>query len=298
MSTLNKLSKIFNESKEIEFNDSSKFIIMSDCHRGINTLGDNFAQNKNIFIAALRYYYLENYTYIEIGDGDELWENKFLKEIIANNLDVFLLMSMFYEKNRLYMLYGNHDIIKKNTMLIDNILGEYYDEQIKKYISLFPNIDIVEGLVLKYKETNDKILLTHGHQGDFLNDTIWKTTKFLIRHIWHPLESIGIQNPTSTPNSKKKKQAIEKRLIEWTKINNHPLIAGHTHKAVFPNLGENLYFNDGCCINPNYITGIEITNGEISLIKWSIKIKKNRDLYVDKDVLAGPTKVLKYFESL
>lgn len=298
MSTANKLTEVFNLSKELDFNDKSKIIIMSDCHRGDNTLSDNFAQNKDIFINALRYYYIENYTYIEIGDGDELWENKYLDQIITSYLDVFSLMSMFYKQERFHMLFGNHDIVKKNMTLVDNVLENYYDEHNQEHISLFPDIDISEGLILKHTETGDKIFLTHGHQGDFLNDTIWKIARFLVRYVWRPLELIGIQDPTRVATNVKKKLIAEKKLILWTKENKNLLIAGHTHKTAFANVGEDLYFNDGCCVHPGYITGIEINNGSIALIKWYIKNRKNKEPSIDREVLTGPVKLKKYFKSI
>lgn len=298
MNTVKKLTEVFNLSKELEFNNTSKIIIMSDCHRGDNTLSDNFAQNKDIFITALRYYYIENYTYIEIGDGDELWENKSLDQIIANHLDVFLLMSLFYKQERFHMLFGNHDIVKKNMPLVNNVLENYYDKNNQEYFSLFPNIDINEGLILKYTETGDKIFLIHGHQGDFLNDTIWKVARFLVRYVWRPLELIGIKDPTRVATNNKKKQALEKKLISWTKKNKKILIAGHTHKTAFPDVGKDLYFNDGCCVHPGYITGIEINNGTIALIEWRIKTKKNKKTYIYRKSLAGPIKLEKYFNSI
>lgn len=298
MSTVKKLTKVFDLSKEIEFNDTSKIIIMSDCHRGDNTLSDNFAQNKDIFITALRYYYIENYTYIEIGDGDELWENKYLDQIIANHFDVFSLMALFYKQERFHMLFGNHDIVKKDMSLVHNVLENYYDKNSHKYSALFPNINISEGMILKYTETGDKIFLVHGHQGDFLNDTIWKVARFLIRYVWRPLELIGIKDPTRVATNNKKKQAVEKKLISWTENNKKILIAGHTHKTAFPNVGRDLYFNDGCCVHPGYITGIEINNGTITLIQWYIENKKSKKTYIRRKVLAGPIKLEKYFNSI
>ncbi len=298
MSTIKKLTDVFNLSKEINFDDNSKIIIMSDCHRGDNTLSDNFAQNKNIFITALRYYYAENFTYIEIGDGDELWENKSFDKIMSSHLDAFLLMSLFYKRNKFYMIYGNHDIVKKNISLVNSSMKSYYDKKSQKSVSIFPNIDISEGLILKYKKTNNKIFLVHGHQGDFFNDSIWKVARFLVRYVWRPLELIGIHDPTRAATNNKKKQITEKKLISWTKENKNLLIAGHTHRAFFSNIGEDLYFNDGCCVHPGFITGIEINNGSISLIKWYIKERKNKDPLINRQVLAGPIKLKKYFENI
>jgi hypothetical protein len=34
MSTLNRVSQVFDTAEEISFDDSSKIVFMSDCHRG------------------------------------------------------------------------------------------------------------------------------------------------------------------------------------------------------------------------------------------------------------------------
>ena len=46
----NILDKIFKNSKKIEINDSDKFVIFSDCHRGIGDIKDNFIKNKSLFV--------------------------------------------------------------------------------------------------------------------------------------------------------------------------------------------------------------------------------------------------------
>lgn len=293
-----RLYNLLASSNELKFDDSSKFIIMSDCHRGDGNWNDNFAQNKNIFYAALNYYYKNNYTYVELGDGDELWENRDLRKIINMYNDIFVLMAKFYKNNRLYMLYGNHDIEKKDSNIIDCYLREYYDENKKEYIPLFPHIKMHEGLVLKYIDTNDKILLIHGHQDDLLNDYLWHLARFLVRYFWKPLELIGIKDPTSTSINDKKRLLIETKFINWSKNNNQMIIAGHTHRPVMPEVGEHLYLNDGCCTKHKYITGIEICDGNISLVKWSIKPKEDRTLFVDREILRGPFKLKDYFNSI
>ena len=67
MRILNRLTRIFNNSKEVYIDDRSKIIIMSDVHRGDGNWSDSFARNQNIFFAALKYYYDNDYTYIELG---------------------------------------------------------------------------------------------------------------------------------------------------------------------------------------------------------------------------------------
>jgi len=71
----------------------------------------------------------------------------------------------------------------------------------------------------------------------------------------------------------RKKTVIANKIVDWVKSNNQMIIAGHTHRAVFPAVGQPPYFNDGCCVHPYGITGIEIVHGKIALVKWSVKTK-------------------------
>ncbi|MDR7855032.1 metallophosphoesterase [Tissierella sp.] len=294
MRILNRLTKIFNNSKEINIDDNSKIIIMSDVHRGDGNWSDSFARNQNVFFAALNHYYQKNYTYIELGDGDELWELPDFKEIIRNHNDVFWLMSKFYEDKRFYMLFGNHDIVKKDKRFIEENLY-YYNERIHKDISLFKDIQVHEGLILNYKDYKSKIFLVHGHQVEFLNYDIWPIARLLVRHIWRPLELYGINDVTRTANNYKKRHKLATKLIQWVKSNKHILIAGHNHRPYFPEVGDLPYFNDGSCVHPRCITGIEIVEGNIMLIKWSVKVNEKGLLYIGKDILAGPRKLDLYF---
>jgi UDP-2,3-diacylglucosamine pyrophosphatase LpxH len=294
MRILNRLTKVFNNSKEINIDNNSKIIIMSDVHRGDGNWSDSFARNQNVFFAALNHYYQKNYTYIELGDGDELWELPDFKEIIRNHSDVFWLMSKFYEDNRFYMLYGNHDIVKKDKKFIEENLY-YYNERIHKDISLFKDIQVHEGLILNYKDYKNKIFLVHGHQVEFLNYDIWPIARFLVRHIWRPLELYGINDVTRTAKNYKKRHKVATKLTQWVKRNKHILVAGHNHRPYFPEVGDIPYFNDGSCVHPRCITGMEIVEGNIMLIKWSIKANEQGLLYIGKDILAGPRKLEFYF---
>ena len=215
VSNIKILTKVFHSSEEVLFDDSSKIVIMSDCHRGDGSWGDNFSNNQNLYFAALNFYYDKEFTYIELGDGDELWENRNLEQIIAIHSNVFWLLSKFYHEDRLYMLYGNHDMVKKKSDYVAYKCNTFYDESIKKCVPLFPNIKFHEGLILKNTETGNKIFLTHGHQVDFLNYNLWKLARFLVRYLWRPLELVGFRDPTSASKNYEKKNVIEKHLANW-----------------------------------------------------------------------------------
>lgn len=298
MNTLKRLSKVFETAEQIFFDDSSKFVLMSDCHRGDGSWSDNFSKNQNLYFAALTQYYDRDYTYIEIGDGDELWENTKLSDIVRIHGDAFWILSKFFNEGRLYLIYGNHDMVKKDQKYVEGNLFEYFDDRQKKYVSLFKDIRIHEGLVLRHKVTDDKIFLVHGHQGDFLNDTIWKLARFLVRYLWKPLETFGVNDPTSAAKNYEKKEVVAKKLTEWVVKEKQMLIAGHTHRPMFPEVGEPPYFNDGSCVHPRCITAIEIAFGYIKLVKWDVKTKHDGTLYIDREVLAGPRKLKDYFDSM
>lgn len=299
MNLFKHLSQVFESANRIPFDDSSRIILMSDCHRGTGSQADDFFKNENLYLSALNHYYNEGYTYIEIGDGDELWENKKLADIINAHPNVFQLLTQFYQEKRLYFIYGNHDMVKRNTKYVESNLYEYYDKRERKERPLFENIQVHEGLVLEYREhlANKEIFLIHGHQVDFLNSSIWRWARFLVRYLWKPLELFGISNPTSPAQNQEKKEKIGKRLTDWTIRENQMLIAGHNHRPMFPEIGEPLYFNDGSCVHPLFITGIEINEGEITLVKWSVKVNEEGVLFVGRDSIAGPKKLSDLFSA-
>lgn len=298
MSFLKRLDGVLKASKAMPFDDFSRIVLMSDCHRGDGGWSDNFSNNQNLFFAALTYYYERGYTYIELGDGDELWENRKIENIIHTHSDSFWLISQFYRAGRFYMLYGNHDIVKRDPKYSRTKCESFFCDSANSRLALLPGIEIPEGIELVYSPTGDKILLTHGHQADILNDTFWLLARFLVRYVWRPLELIGIRDPTSAAKNNEKKNTVEKRLLEYVKKNNQMIITGHTHRPVFPKPGEAPYFNDGSCIHPRCITGIEIINGTISLVKWATMIKPDRTLYVGKEILERPVKLTEYFTTL
>jgi len=297
MDAFERLSQVFKSSEIIPFNDSSRIVLISDCHRGDGSWADTFAKNQNLYYSALTHYYKERFTYIELGDGDELWENNNFYEIIHVHKNAFWLLSQFFNEGRLYFIFGNHDVVKRSNRFVKQNYYYYFDERKKKYLPIFKNIKFHEGLVLKHKDTKDKIFLLHGHQVDFLNDQMWGVSRFLVRYFWRPLELFGVNDPTSTAKNYIKKQLVEKKLIEWVKKEKHMLIAGHTHRPVFPEVGEVPYFNDGSCVHPRCITAIEIVDGHIILVKWSVKTKNDGTLFVQREVLAGPKKIKDYFHS-
>ncbi|GHU57153.1 hypothetical protein AGMMS49975_22050 [Clostridia bacterium] len=272
------ISGVFDNALTVGFDSSSKIVIMSDCHRGDGSFADDFIHNQNIMHTALSYYYNNGYTYIELGDGDELWENSSFELISAVNANIFNIMSKFYQKKRLYLIYGNHDMVKKYPEWVENNFTNGLSELHEKEQALFPKIQIHEGIILNNAESGHKIFLLHGHQADFFNYKLWRLAMFLVRYVWHPLQLLAFHDPSS-PSPK-----INPRLEKWAEEHNCLVIAGHTHHVFFPPPKTSMYFNDGCCVYPYFISAIEIEGGNVSLIKWSTKSRADGVLYVGRDI--------------
>lgn len=295
MSSKTRLDHAYKNAVVIPFNNESKFILFSDCHRGDNSFADDFANNRNIYFHALKHYFKEDFHYIELGDGDELWENLTFKSIFEAHKNVYLLLKDFYIKNRFHSIWGNHDMAYKNPNYVKKHLWDYFEPITGEQVDLFKNIQIHEGLILKHSETNQEVFLTHGHQADWWNYTFWKWSRFLVRTLWKPLNVMGIADPTSPAKNYKELIKIERRTKRWISENNNLItIVGHTHRPRFPEPGDIPYFNDGSCVHPRSITGIEIENGNISLIKWYIDSTDDGVLQIVKVVLEGPKKLISY----
>lgn len=296
MLTEKRLNAVYQKAKVIPYDADSKFIIMSDCHRGQGNNSDNFLPNQNIFIGALEHYYNNGFTYIELGDGDELWENRNMEGIKETHRDIFFLLSRFYKKDRLYMVYGNHDIVKSKQRFREEHYREYDCPITHKKQELFPGLTMEEGLLLKNRETNHELFLTHGHQGDFINDQAWKMSRFLVRHLWGPLEIIGFTAPTGAGRANRKKEKIEKRLIKYADAQKRILIAGHTHRPVFQPDQHPFYYNDGSCVHPRCIIGMEIEQNTMTLVKWFVRTHSDRSLYIQRQILEGPVSIEQIYQ--
>lgn len=295
MSSATRLDRAYKHAKVIDFDDTSKYILFSDCHRGDNSFADDFANNRNIYFHALKHYYIQGFDYIEVGDGDELWENLTFKSIFEAHKNVFLLLKDFHVNKRLHMIYGNHDMVYKNPNYVKKHLSTYFEPVTGKDVELFKDIQYHEGIILNHCETGQQVFLTHGHQADWWNYLFWKWSRFLVRALWKPLQVMGISDPTSPAKNYKELIKVERRIKKWiVKNGNLMTVIGHTHRPRFPEPGDIAFFNDGSCVHPRSITGIEIQNGTISLIKWQIATKDDGTLQIIRILLEGPQRLADY----
>lgn len=283
-----RLSRALENAAVLYWDRGSRLVIMSDCHRGDGSGADNFAANRNLYVAALTRYYREGYAYIEIGDGDELWENRRFGTIWQAHEDVFLLLQKFHAAGRLTVLFGNHDMVKRRPDWAEQRCIRP-DPATGGTRPVFPGLRVHESVLLRERHPPCRqILLIHGHQVDFLNDRLWRLSRMLVRYLWRPLELAGIRDPTSASKSEPRRLSVEARLGRWAEAHCQIVVAGHTHRPVFAAEGSPPYFNDGSCVRPRLITALEIEDGAIRLVRWVYKVRGNGSIYIGREVVDGP----------
>jgi len=246
-----RMTQAFKAARTILFDDDSRLVFFSDLHRGDSSRADAFAQNEDLFLGALRHYLQQGFRYVEVGDGDELWQNRRLRDVKRAHRRTFDLLHTFAEAGRLHMVFGNHDIqgLQRRRMTKDGLTAH-------------------EGLVLKHARHGQRIFVVHGHQVDFKSDALYSLSRLIIRHVWRHVQNLGITDVASTVGESRNRETIRHRVSEWIEAHKQMVICGHTHTPSFAAPGDLPYFNTGSGVFDGYITGLEIQNGEIALVKW------------------------------
>jgi len=288
--------------------NTGKFIIFSDQHKGGRDGADDFVLAEVNYLAALDYYNSNDFSLICLGDCEELWENS-LGKVKESYPKTFEAEKKFVERKSFVKILGNHDLYWGNDPFAWWQLKKIYNEEIKIY----------EGVVLVVNigARPFRIFCTHGHQGDAQSDGNW-FSKFFVSRIWAPFQAYLRINPNTAAYNNEKKTLHNEIMYEWAAQQKDTLlITGHTHQPVFVSLThiERLYkelqtaklnkditlisqlekeigkrekefaavaidyltmkpayFNSGCCcFIDGDITGIEIDDGNLRLIKWKLK---------------------------
>jgi len=302
--------------------NTGKFIILSDQHKGAKDLADDFRNTESNYIRTLQHYYEEGFTFINVGDCEELWEAT-PSQVIEKNRLTLLEEARFLASGRYHRIFGNHD------------LEWNYGIQQALYLKpLFgPQLVINEGVLLNttYNNKTYSIFLAHGHQGDQRSDGN-AFSKWFVAAIWTPIQRFLEITTDRISDSFELVDEHNIMMYEWSVTQKDMLfISGHTHKPVFASLdhmdklarqlekakelndmplvesihreiekrkkeyaGKKLvktmakptYFNSGCCCYPDgELTGIEIENGFIRLVKWKADGEKVKKMVLEESPL-------------
>ncbi len=230
------------------------------------------------------YHLCQPQVYIELGDGDDLWQTPRFSDIERAYPRVFELLHQFKQQNRLHLILGNHEV--QGRQYYSTVKGDW---------------TVNEGLVLCHTYSGQRIFVVHGHQVDFWCDQLSLLTQQLVWSARRGQQRVN--RSASIPASQQRRilmhfatsiwarwyasqqQKQTQQMISWVKSRRQPVIVGHTHLPRFPTRDHAPCFNTGSCINPGYITGIEIEHGRLRFVKWFV----TGDQHVDY-ILLAPTR--------
>ena len=290
LKTMQRLTEAYRGARVEPIDETTRYVIMSDCHRGDGSKSDEFLKNKNSYTAALDHYWREGFTYVEAGDGDELWEYDY-KHIIRANRAVWERHLEFHRAGRMIRMWGNHDVELQAPDYVRENLWTAEHPGTGEVGPFFDGLEPIEAVVFRRAETGQEILLVHGHQGDLPNDQAWRFNRFWLRVFWKYMHRLGFHSPTSPVANSYKRHKVERNYVKWIRKNRTALICGHTHREKFPTGGDMPYFNAGSCVYPSHITALEIVGATVALVRWRVDPNEDGILQVTRRVVSGPTPI-------
>jgi predicted phosphodiesterase len=287
--------------------NEGRFIIFSDHHKGARDGADDFAMAEPNYLAALDYYFSAGYTLINLGDSEELWETGLgkVKKFNQQNLEA---EKKFLQQKRFIKIFGNHDLYWDNDPLAWWQLKAIYGEKLKvyeavvlsttinnnqlnifcthghqgdaqsdgnwfskffvakiwapfqAYLRINPNTPAYDGekkslhnsIMYEWSSLQKNMLLITGHTHQPVFGSLT-----LLERLYKQFQQAGAAGNTSKQTELKTE--IRKREKEFAAV-------AIDYMTMKPS-----YFNSGCCCySDGDITGIEIADGCIRLIKWTL----------------------------
>lgn len=284
--------------------DKQKFIIFSDQHKGAKNGADDFALAEQNYLTALNYYNQNNYHYIQLGDAEELWENS-LAEVKKNNQLSFEKEKIFLQRDAFIKVFGNHDLIWDNSPFASLELENIYGQKVSIYEGIIlrtadgkSNFDIF----LTHGHQGDELSDGNWFSKWFIAK-IWAPLQMYLSI--NP-NTPSTQDHLKTDHNRFMYEWVSQRKNMYliTGHTHQPVFQSLTHlESLYRNLArareisdnltiksieteikekklkgqmlpdftayQSTYFNSGCCcFDDGDITGIEIADNKIRLVKW------------------------------
>jgi predicted phosphodiesterase len=302
----------------IEFDAAKdRFIILSDQHKGARDGSDIFAKSAKNYLAALDHYDYEKFLYINLGDSEELWENIFLT-IKRHNKNTFEAEKKFLARDAFIKIFGNHDLYWDNDPLAAVSLMQIYGQPVKIYEGTILQTTIGDkklNIYMTHGHQGDLQSDGNWFSKWFVSD-VWapfqsylrinpntpanndqlKTDHNRLMYEWSSKRknTLLITGHTHQPvfRSLTELEALYEKLAQATGNEATQLQAKidklHLKQSRPPDFKGYLdtYFNSGCCcFDDGDITGIEIADSCIRLIKWEYKGKKSERIVLEECLL-------------
>lgn len=288
--------------------DVQPIIIFSDQHKGARNSKDDFKKAEKNYLSALSYYEQEKYFLIDLGDSEELWKNA-VGAIMKTNKEIFLLEKKFIARKAFCKIIGNHDLLWREDPLAPLYLKNMYGVKVPIYDSIVLNyatyqrafkilcthghqgdkqsdgnafskwfVSTIWGPLQSYFELNPNTPSCNNERKSLHNEYMYewsaehKDLILITGHTHQPVFKslthlerlyLDLENAIAEKNTHR----IDEILLEIPRRKMENNIVNVSFRQLLP-----YYFNSGCCcFDDGTITGIEILNKEIMLIKWSDK---------------------------
>jgi predicted phosphodiesterase len=282
-----------------------KFIIFSDQHKGAKDGADDFMICEPAYLAALEYYFQQGFFYITLGDAEELWENS-LTAVKKNQQPAFEKEKQFVLANRFLKIFGNHDLYWQNDPFAAKQLKEIYSVDVPIYEGVLLQTSMDQHTVNIFcTHGHQGDLVSDGNWfSKFFVSRVWAPLQALLR-INPNTPAYDAQLKTLHNSFMYQWSAEQANLLLITGHTHQPLFESLTYierlyrqllfaqqmkdqsmeatiekeiqlrKFQYDHVSADYlklkpyYFNSGCCcFNDGDITGIELEEDCLRLIKW------------------------------
>ena len=208
--------------------DALRAVIFSDHHRGKGDGADDFARCEEAYCAALGWYHEQEYELWLLGDVEELWENR-ANDVLSRYGRVLELEKRFGPG--LVRFFGNHDLEWSDPERVRKLLAGSLPPDTPVHEAM--NVDLYDG-----PERLGTLFLVHGHQGtpDAGSALSRFVSRFAVRNVWGVAQRMLKVATTPPSKSVSLRYAHDTAMATWADERDDAvvLIAGHTHRPVFP----------------------------------------------------------------
>ncbi len=284
-----------------------KFIIFSDLHMADRVRWvDDFERNEIIYCHALQHYYDQGYRLILNGDIEECWEAKPRQIINAYRDTTYAAERLFAEKGHDWhvRIYGNHDDLWSKPEKVKKHLWPVLGP-----VTVHPAVHIGEDIFITHGHQGDIAADSYSWLSRYFVRHPWRWLQKLMRlstsraavnqfirkrrdellYSWAKdnrkllIAGHTHRNMFRSYSTADKLQFLLQKLETNAQQSHNPHVAKATANYLKRHIGSNgfhrkpveqnpvpCYFNAGTCVYTDGITGMELVNGEIRLIKWEI----------------------------
>lgn len=301
---------------------AGRFIVFSDQHKGARNGADDFLLCEDNYLRALEFYHQQDFHLIALGDCEELWENTW-PAVKKNQGPTFQREGQFLQKRSFTKVFGNHDLLWNNDPFAPVFLKDVYGASVPIYEGVLLKTVIGEKLIrifCTHGHQGDE--MSDGNWfSKFFVARIWaplqafvkinpntpaydnglKTLHNTLMQQWSAAQQglLLITGHTHQPvfESLTHLERLYRRLLfarrdkraaDVTELEQQIALRKQEYKTIS---GDYLtmqpsYFNSGCCcFSDGDITGIEIADACMRLVKWTKKEGESTRLVLEETPL-------------